>query len=165
MKSNLNTAFTLIEMLVVISLIGILAAIALVSFGGAQKQARDTTRKSDLKQYQTSLEIYGNLTNGVYPSRTEASSAYSTLCDDLNLKLEPDVSCSQDPKMSVDPDYYDYRYISNGTNGTASATNYVMWAKLEAKGENTYLIVCSNGKVGTTAIIPASSDCPALVQL
>ncbi len=49
-KSHSQKAFTLIEMLVVISLIGILAALAMVSFSSVQKQARDTARKSDLKQ-------------------------------------------------------------------------------------------------------------------
>jgi len=61
-----NFGFTLIELLVVISVIGILASIALVSFGPAQKQARDTQRKSDLKQIRTALELYYN-DYGYYP--------------------------------------------------------------------------------------------------
>jgi prepilin-type N-terminal cleavage/methylation domain-containing protein len=151
--------FTLIELLVVISLIGILAALSLVSFGSAQKQARDASRKSDLKQYQNSLEVYGNLSGGIYPSRTVATSAYSTLCSDLNVKLEPDVSCSADPKNASDASY-SYYYISDGTgNGTVSATKYVLWGKVEGK-TNTYWIVCSDGKTGESATVPNSGSCP-----
>lgn len=159
-QSLIISGFTLIEMLVVISLIGVLAVIALVSFGGAQKQARDTTRKSDIKQYQTSLEMYGNLTNGLYPSKTAASSAFSSLCSDLNLKLEPDITCSQDPKNASDATF-SYSYISDGSNGTASATKYVLWSKLENKS-GSFWVVCSNGKVGefVSASSPSSSSCP-----
>lgn len=151
--------FTLIEMLVVISLIGILAALALVSFGASQKQARDTARKSDLKQYQTALEMYGNLTNGLFPSRTAAATASTTLCSDLNIRLEPDITCSEDSKYTSDNTYI-YRYISDGSNGTASATKYVLWAKLENNATTTYWVVCSNGKVGQSTSAPSSSTCP-----
>jgi prepilin-type N-terminal cleavage/methylation domain-containing protein len=157
----MRKAFTLIEMLVVISLIGVLAAIALISFGSVQKSARDTTRKSDLKQYQTALEMYGNLTSGLFPSRTAVQSAYSILCGDLNIRLEPDITCSQDPKTLTDATYYDYKYITDGTNGTASATKYVLWGKLENK-VNTYWVVCSNGKNGeyVNASAPSTNVCP-----
>ena len=66
MKKN-SFGFTLIELLVVISIIGILAALTLVSFGGAQKQARDTQRKSDLNQVKNALENYAGSNNGMYP--------------------------------------------------------------------------------------------------
>ena len=156
-------AFTLIEMLVVISLIGILAALGLASFTSAQKQARDSVRKSDLKQYQTSMEVYGNLTGGLYPSRTTAVVASTTLCADLNIKLEPDIACSEDSKYASDNTFV-YRYISDGTSGTASASKYVIWAKLESKTPVTYIVNCSNGKNGTTTTAPMSSDCPTLTQ-
>lgn len=156
----LKKGFTLIEMLVVISLIGILAALALVSFGASQKQARDTTRKSDLRQYQTSLEMYGNLTSGLFPSRTTAVSAYSTLCSDLNVRLEPDISCSEDPKVPSDSTYYTYKYISNGTSGTDTATDYILWAKIENSSTTKYWVVCSNGKTGESTSIPSSGTCP-----
>ena len=151
--------FTLIEMLVVISLIGILAAIALVSFTSSQKQARDVVRKSDLKQYQTVLESFANMASGFYPSRTGVDvSAYTYLCTDLNVKFEPDISCLEDPKNSTDPTYM-YYYRSNGTNGTQSATVYVLWAKIENKA-NTYWVVCANGKNGESASAPSSEVCP-----
>lgn len=163
-NKRIKNGFTLIEMLVVISLIGILAALGLVSFTSAQKQARDSVRKSDLKQYQTSLELYGNLTGGLYPSRTSSSVASTTLCTDLNSKLEPDIVCSEDPKYASDNTFI-YRYISDGTNGTASGLKYVIWAKLESKTPTTYVVNCSNGKTGTTTTAPTSSVCPTLTQL
>lgn len=156
---KVGQGFTLIEMLVVISLIGILAALALVSFSASQKQARDTTRKSDLKQYQTALEQYANLTNGLFPSRTSAVSAYSTLCSDLNVRIEPDISCSQDPKNSSDSGF-EYRYISNGTSGTTTATNYVVWSRVENTTDTLYWVVCSNGKTGQSSTVPSSGTCP-----
>lgn len=159
LTNKVSQAFTLIEMLVVVSLIGILAALALVSFGASQKQARDTTRKSDLKQYQTALEMYGNMTSGLFPSRTSAVSASSTLCSDLNTKLEPDISCSEDPKNASDTTFV-YRYISNGTSGTTSATSYVLWSLIENSSTTQYWVVCSNGKNGVSTTQPSSSSCP-----
>lgn len=46
------------ELLVVISILGVLAAIGLVSFASSQARGRDAERKSDLKQIATSLELY-----------------------------------------------------------------------------------------------------------
>lgn len=152
--------FTLIEMLVVISLIGILAALALVSFQSSQKQARDTQRKSDLRQYQNALEAYGNMANGLYPYRATAASAYSQLCSDLNIKLEPDISCSQDPKNATDSSF-DYMYISNGSGavGSASGTQYIIYAQIENASSTTYWYTCSNGKISTSTTTPALTTC------
>jgi prepilin-type N-terminal cleavage/methylation domain-containing protein len=160
MKLRNMKAFTLIEMLVVISLIGILASLVSVSFSSAQKQARDVTRKSDLKQYQTSLEVFANLASGLYPYRT-ATDASTTLCNDLNTVIEPNISCSEDPKVATNGAY---RYISNGSGalGSSTGTAYVLWAKLENPATTTYYVVCSTGKVGTTTTLPTTSTCPTL---
>lgn len=152
---RLRKGFTLIELLVVISIIGILAALSLVSFTSSQRQARDSGRKSDLRQYQTSLENYANKNNGLYPSRpvSGGSSASSTLCSDLTL-----TTCPEDAKAPT----YTYKYQSDGaaSDGTATATQYVLWAKLE--NATSYWIVCSNGKSGTAASVNSISGgvCP-----
>lgn len=50
--------FTLVELLVVIAIIGLLSTLAVTALGGARAKARDARRLSDVKQVQTSLELY-----------------------------------------------------------------------------------------------------------
>lgn len=150
--------FTLIELLVVISLIGILAALALVSYTGTQKQARDSQRKSDLRQYQNASELFANQNNGLYSSRTSGSGdrASTTLCSDLSL-----TSCSEDPRYDEDSSFV-YSYQSNGTgSGNIDATRYVLWGKLETTTD--YWVFCSDGKAGTlpqSGFSVSSGTCP-----
>ena len=55
-----TSGFTLIELLVVIAIIGGLASLLVPNFMAARERARDTQRKSDLKQIQNALELYKN---------------------------------------------------------------------------------------------------------
>ncbi len=48
--------FTLLELLVVISIIGILVAIGAASFSVAQRQGRDAKRRGDMKAVQNAME-------------------------------------------------------------------------------------------------------------
>ena len=136
--------FTMVELLVVISIIGILASIVLVSFTSSQKQARDVQRKSDLKQYQTALESFANSNDGLYPGRSGTSKKVDPdLCVDLSLPV-----CQVDPK-NEDPYIY---YYQGGTGqagcggGTICATQYTLRVKLEST--DFLWIVCSTGESG-----------------
>jgi len=51
-------AFTLFELLVSISIIGILIAVASLSYGSAQKKTRDIRRMEDLNSIQKAAEMY-----------------------------------------------------------------------------------------------------------
>lgn len=138
-----KAGFTLIELLIVISIIGILAALAMVSFTGPQRQTRDAGRKSDLRQYSTSLEEYANKNNSLYPVHGVVS-ASTTLCADLGL-----TTCPEDPKYESD-NTYTYRYQSDGTY-------YVLWGKLE--NVSMTWVVCSSGVVGEVASF-SGGTCP-----
>lgn len=52
-----NRGFTLIELLVAMTIVAILVGIALVSYQGARKTARDGRRKADLEQVRSALEM------------------------------------------------------------------------------------------------------------
>ena len=145
--------FTLIELLVVISIIGILAAMVTVSFTSSQKQARDAKRKSDLKFYQSALEVDANKYDGSYMSWSGSSYvASTTLCTSLAL-----TNCPEDPKYSVDPSNYVYHYQSDGVAGSHTATSYAVWAKTEHV--TGYTVVCSSGSVINTTSQPSLSTC------
>ncbi len=151
--------FTLIELLVVISIIGILAALAMVSFTSSQRQARDTARKSDLKQYQTAVESFANQNGSLFPSRPDGSgaTASTTLCADIGM-----TTCPEDAK-NVNDNTYVYKYQSDGaaSTGAATSTSYVLWAKLE--NVTGYFLLCSNGKSGTVlqgSLTIAAGNCP-----
>ena len=73
MNSNLSfpgvkRAFTLIELLIVVAIIGILAAIAVPNFLNAQIRARIARVQGDFQALSTALEMY-RLDNGRYISR------------------------------------------------------------------------------------------------
>lgn len=63
---NKIKGFTLVELLVVITILGILATIGLVAFASSQARGRDAQRKSDLKQIATALELFYS-DYGIYP--------------------------------------------------------------------------------------------------
>ncbi len=154
---NEGRGFTLVELLVVISIIGVLASLVMISFTSSQKQARDTQRKSDIRQYQNALENFANKNNGFYPSRNDDSgvSCPSSLCSDLGIS-----SCPEDPRNSRD-DSFVYRYQSDGSgSGAIDGIKYVLWLRLENK--DSYWAICSDGRIGevSSGIPPSGGTCP-----
>ena len=74
----MKKAFTLIELLVVIAIIGSLSALFLPNFMAARERARDSQRKSDLRQIQKALEIYKqDQTNSSFPADADIPSSGS----------------------------------------------------------------------------------------
>ena len=66
-----KTAFTLIELLIVVAIIGILAAIAIPNFQNAQIRAKISRSLADLRGIRTALESYSVDHRGVIPDPTQ----------------------------------------------------------------------------------------------
>ena len=65
-RNNKLSGFTIVELLIVIVVIAILAAISIVAYNGIQGRGRDAARSSDVRALQTALELY-KADNGTYP--------------------------------------------------------------------------------------------------
>ncbi len=75
---NIKKGFTLIELMVVISIIGLMSSIVLSALNDARAKARDAQRIQSLKEIQKALILYYDA-NGQYPDDLSGS-VYGTDC-------------------------------------------------------------------------------------
>lgn len=67
-----ESGFTLVELLVVMLILGILAAIAVPSFFSQRDKARDADSKAAVRTAQTAMETYATENNGSYAAAAAA---------------------------------------------------------------------------------------------
>lgn len=70
-KQKNQTGFTIVELLIVIVVIGILAAITIVAYNGIQNRAYDTTVQNDLSAIAKKIAVE-SADSGAYPMPTAA---------------------------------------------------------------------------------------------
>lgn len=91
--------FTLFELLVVISIIGILIALGTVSFTTAQKNGRDSRRKGDISGLRNALEQYYGINAG-YPATCTAATLAEVLPN--GLPTDPKTGASYEFTCAAD---------------------------------------------------------------
>ena len=144
MKKNTIKAFTLVEMLIVIVIIGILIASLMPRMQSAQGRARDVSRKNDLAQIQTAI-ITSQQDRGAFPGmpRNEwAVLGYTWTADNTwateGLTIEEIWLNLQRAGMSSVP------ADPNGSNVNFGLWEYTYDSHEEAIGRYIYLIAKRN---------------------
>ncbi len=119
--------FTLLELLVVIGIIGLLAAILVINLTGARRRARDTKRVADVRNLQTAAEDYYSK-NGKYPL------TLGDLVTGGHIPLWPlDPLAPSGTTCTVNSDLcYYYAYYTPA--GSAGPQSYHLGASLEDSG-------------------------------
>lgn len=122
-RNKVIKGFTLVELLVVISLIGILSTLVIANLNSARERARDAQRKSDLRNIQTALRLYYN-DNAGFPPASEITAAWG-----LQWAKNGVVYMNTLPKDPLSPTQ-DYTYTRPDTE------NYTLKSCLENKSDD-----------------------------
>jgi prepilin-type N-terminal cleavage/methylation domain-containing protein len=127
--------FTLVELLIAVSLMVTLSTIGFALYGKSQNLARDTRRKQDLKSLANALQVYHQY-NNVYPATTDdsGSGTWSNFLNSNYINVMP-----VDP---VNNGAHIYKYIG-------AANTYDICALLENNQE----------KVGGNVILGGAAPC------
>ncbi len=153
--------FTLIELMVSVSIMILLTGIIITNLNSARAKARDAQRISDLAQIQLALTMYNDRC-GQFPSTLAL--AANTGCPS-GVTFGSFIAAIPVPPSGTgsnpwDTAYYYTRYVSGGRN-----VNYVLHASIEyanpstGKGMNAASIVDSGGPWSLQANQPPFSYC------
>lgn len=131
-----NKGFTLLEIIVVVFILGLLAAIVAPKIIGRTDEARITQAKVQIKSFETALKLF-KLDNGFYPSTEQGLDALveKPTVGEIPQKYREGGYLEQ-KKIPLDPWGNPYVYISPGIQGDFDIISYGADRKEGGEGKN-----------------------------
>ena len=125
--------FTLVELLVVISVIAILSVIGLTLYTSVLRGARDTKRKADLTAISRALEQY-KAANGIYPAGpawSDLADSWGTFASTISPYIAQPPTDHKNGGSGRAEDWYVYGYVA-----LSSRASYRLCANLENNSDS-----------------------------
>ena len=129
LRARDQRGFTLIELIVVVTIIGILAGIALINVGTAQRKARETALRENLFQMRKAIdnfyadkqrypsdlnELVPNYIRKIPNDPLTMQNDWETVMDDP-MSLDGEMSADTDPNAMTQPGVIDVKSRAEGT--------------------------------------------------
>jgi len=125
-----KAAFTLVELMVVVAVIGVVAGIVLAAAGGAQKKAARDQAKAEIKMFSAAIERYKS-DFGFIPQQATGSrtALYRYLSNYVAIRTNQ-LSGSGTNTQILDPYGRGYLYVSPGTNTRSMLSDgFEIWSQ------------------------------------
>jgi general secretion pathway protein G len=161
MQRNNNKGFTLVEILIVVIILGILAAIVIPQFSNASTDAKKNSLTSQLQTMRSQMELYKLQHNDQVPSKLKVAGLHGV--DPLDwdqLTAQTDVSGSTTGAATANTKYGPYlqQIPSNPLNGettilTDDGANYTTLAGATATSACGFVFNSVTGKIWATAVV------------
>ncbi len=130
--ANKKTGFTIVELLIVIVVIAILAAITLVAYNGIRERALDSQLKTALSQANKKVLAYAAQNSDQYPDTLaqagvsdSATAVYQFTSDNTTTPKRYAITATSGPNGPLS--YYVSNTQSQATSGIAPGQNTIVW--------------------------------------
>ncbi len=118
-----SKGFTLVEILIVVVILGILAAIVIPQFTNASESAKSSSLVSQLQTIRSQLELYQVQHNGSYPTLAQLQASWGVMSSKTDVDGTINASGAYGPYLQQPPK----NAVENSSTVAAAAAAGVGW--------------------------------------